>query len=135
MYKNVLIPVLLDDSQDYAATFDVARAIGNADAQFTLLHVMEAVPAFVRAEIPTDIIDDTRVHLSKKLEQVAKKLRNAIPLLVTGHAGRTIVDHAQEHGTDCIIVASHKPGLEDYFLGSTAARVVRHAPCAVHVIR
>jgi universal stress protein F len=25
--------------------------------------------------------------------------------------------------------------LQDYFLGSTAGRVVRHAQCSVHVIR
>ncbi len=55
--------------------------------------------------------------------------------VVTGHAGNTIVDYAAEHEVDCIVIASHKPGLQDYFLGSTAARVVRHSPCAVHVIR
>ena len=38
-------------------------------------------------------------------------------------------------GVDLIIVASHRPGLQDYFLGSTAAKVVRHAKCSVLVIR
>ena len=36
---------------------------------------------------------------------------------------------------DLIIIASHKPGFQDYFLGSTAAKVVRHAPCSVLVVR
>ena len=36
---------------------------------------------------------------------------------------------------ECIVMGSHKPGFSDYLLGSTAARVVRHAPCAVHVYR
>ncbi|MBT8411941.1 MAG: universal stress protein, partial [Octadecabacter sp.] len=44
-------------------------------------------------------------------------------------------DFATDNSIDCIIMASHQPGLEDYFLGSTAARVVRHAKCSVHVIR
>jgi len=39
------------------------------------------------------------------------------------------------HAVDLIVIASHRPGLKDYFLGSTAGRVVRHSPCAVHVIR
>jgi len=30
---------------------------------------------------------------------------------------------------------AQKEGLSDYLLGSTAARVVRHAPCAMHVFR
>jgi len=42
---------------------------------------------------------------------------------------------AQEKGVDLIIIASHRPGLQDYFLGSTAAKVVRHAKCSVLVIR
>ena len=57
------------------------------------------------------------------------------PVLLNGHSGRTITDHARKIGADCIIVGSHKPGLSDFLLGSTAARVVRHAPCAVHVLR
>ncbi len=56
-------------------------------------------------------------------------------IIVKGHSGRSIIDQATEMGADCIVLGSHKPGLIDYLLGSTAARVVRHAPCAVHVLR
>jgi nucleotide-binding universal stress UspA family protein len=55
--------------------------------------------------------------------------------MLKGHIGRTIADYAAEAAVDCIVIGSHRPGLTDYFLGSTAARVVRHAPCAVHVLR
>jgi nucleotide-binding universal stress UspA family protein len=54
---------------------------------------------------------------------------------VTGHSARSILDYAEAHDVDCIVIASHRPGLQDFFLGSTAARVVRHATCAVHVVR
>ena len=57
------------------------------------------------------------------------------PMLLKGYSGRTIVDHAADVGADCMVIASHKPDLRDFFLGSTAARVMRHAPCAVHVTR
>jgi len=60
---------------------------------------------------------------------------NATLNIVEGHSGRTILDYAENHQADCIVVASHRPGLQDYLLGSTAARVVRHASCAVHVVR
>lgn len=55
--------------------------------------------------------------------------------IVKGHTYRTIIDYAGSNDVDYIVIGSHKPGLSDYLLGSTAARVVRHAPCAVHVIR
>jgi len=42
---------------------------------------------------------------------------------------------AKEKDVDLIIIASHRPGLQDYFLGSTAAKVVRHATCSVLVVR
>lgn len=55
--------------------------------------------------------------------------------MVEGQAGRTIVDVAVENDIHCIVIASDKLGISDIFLGSTAAKVVRHAKCSVHVIR
>jgi nucleotide-binding universal stress UspA family protein len=52
-----------------------------------------------------------------------------------GHPGNQILDLAEETNADLIIVASHRPGLQDYFIGSTAGRVVRHANCSVLVTR
>ena len=72
-----------------------------------------------------------RARLQEKLDGVD----GVTPALVKGHSARTIIDYATQHGFDCIVIGSHKPGLSDFFLGSTAARVVRHAPCAVHVHR
>ena len=37
--------------------------------------------------------------------------------------------------TDVIVMASHQPKFSDYLLGSTAARVVRHAKCSVLIAR
>ena len=55
--------------------------------------------------------------------------------VLSGHTPLKILEYATEIGADLIIIASHRPGLQDYFLGSTAARVVRHAECAVLVDR
>ena len=56
-------------------------------------------------------------------------------LVRTGHSYKTILEVAKEKDVDLIIIASHRPGLQDYFLGSTAAKVVRHADCSVLVVR
>jgi universal stress protein F len=81
------------------------------------------------------LLEKTRHEIEKSLVQSAKALPGAVPMLTSGHAGRAIVDYASENNIDCIVMTSHKPGVEDLFLGSTAARVVRHAKCSVHVIR
>ncbi|NIZ61340.1 universal stress protein [Sedimentitalea sp. CY04] len=135
MYKHILIPVLFDDRHDTQASYLAARALADDDAKFTVVHVMESIPSYVTAEIPSEVLTKTRNEVEKALNQSARALPGAEALLISGHAGRAIVDFADESDVDCIVLASHRPGFEDLFLGSTAARVVRHAKCSVHVIR
>ena len=52
-----------------------------------------------------------------------------------GDVYQEILAHAKKIGADLIIVASHKPNVGDYLLGTTAARIVRHAACSVFVVR
>ena len=117
------------------ASIAAAHALADAGADFTVLHVAEAVPAYVAAQIPSDVLAKTREEMAKQTSLWSKRFSNAAAKVVTGHAGRAIVDYAVENGIDCIVLASHRPGLENLFLGSIADRVVRHAKCSVHVIR
>ena len=55
--------------------------------------------------------------------------------IARGNAATAILDLANSNEVDLIIVASHRPGFTDYILGSTAARIVRHAQCPVLVDR
>ncbi|MEY1556800.1 universal stress protein [Yoonia sp. R2331] len=135
MYKNILVPVLFDQDHPLSTSFEVARAVADKDARFTVLNVLEAIPAFAAAELPAGTLEAQKEAAKGAVEEAAAGLPNAQGVVKAGHAGRAIVDYATAQASDSIIIASHKPGLEDYFLGSTAARVVRHAPCAVHVIR
>ncbi len=52
-----------------------------------------------------------------------------------GSPGTVILDEAEKIGADAIILGSHRPNFGDYLIGSTAARVVRHAQCSVIVDR
>ncbi len=135
MYKNILIPVVIDEEHDTKASYRVAQKLADEDAQFTVLHVMETIPTFIASQLPEDVMTKSHNEVEMALKQSAAALPGASVRLESGHPGRFIVDFAEENGIDCIIIASHRPGIEDYFLGSTAARVVRHAQCAVHVIR
>jgi len=72
----------------------------------------------------------------KKLQKIAAKAGVDVKIDIrTSHAASAILESVKKHDADLIIVASHKPGLSDYFLGSTAARVVRHARVPVFVNR
>ena len=135
MYKNILVPVAFDEHHDTQGSLLIAQALAEDDAKFTILHVMDAVPAYVSYQIPGDVLARARDEVEGQMNKLAQSIPGASAVLISGHAGRTIIDYASEHGMDCIVMASHRPGLENYFLGSTADRVVRHAQCSVHVIR
>lgn len=46
-----------------------------------------------------------------------------------------ILGLAEDIDADVIILASHRPSMSTYLLGSNAAAVVRHARCSVLVVR
>lgn len=135
MYKNILVPIAFDETRDSKAALEIAHAISEDGAKITVLHVVEEIPSYVAQYLPEGQMAANVTELEGTL---AKKIEGEVGVdvvVIEGHAGHTIVDYAAKNGIDCIVVASHRPGFQDYFLGSTAARVVRHAPCAVHVVR
>ena len=135
MYNNVLIAVALDHSPHANDALRVARALANEGANITALHVIEEMPSYVANQVPADLLADRKPTAEAELNAELGGVSDVKPVVVYGHAGRTIVSFADDHGVDCIVIASHMPGLQDFFLGSTAQRVVRHAHCAVHVLR
>ena len=135
MYSNILVPISFDEDRNAKGAIEVAQMLGSEGAKITLLHVMEEIPGYAISYMPTDYIAESRKAVQSELDAQAAALPNAQGVVVEGHSGRTILDWAEEHGVDCIVVASHRPGMQDLFLGSTAHQVVRHAPCAVHVLR
>ncbi|MBN2907894.1 MAG: universal stress protein [Rhodobacteraceae bacterium] len=135
MYKNILVPVAVDHGPDLGEALAIARALRAEGGQITALTVAEAIPPYVAQYMPEGQEAATRKAIHGDLVAALQDAPDVEVRVVTGHAGITIVEYAQRHGVDCIVIQSHRPGLQDYFLGSTAARVVRHAPCAVHVLR
>ena len=134
MYRNILVPVALDHERDVSTALAVARALAAEGGTVTALTVVEAVPSYILAEFPENLVERNRDAAAEalKAEVGGADVRT---VAVTGHSARSILDYAEAHEVDCIVIASHRPGLQDFFLGSTAARVVRHATCAVHGVR
>jgi nucleotide-binding universal stress UspA family protein len=134
MYKNILVPMALDHDIS-PKTLGAARTLAGEDGKITAIHIHEAAQSSVASFLSEDAVRQARVSARARLEEKTKGLPGVTAELVVGHAYRSIIDYAYANGIDCIVIGSHKPGLSDYLLGSTAARVVRHAPCAVHVCR
>ncbi len=135
MYKNILIPIALDHDPHTKKALRVARLLADEGAKITALSVVEAIPEFVVQQLPEGQMEKNAKMASEMLRAELREAGDLEIAVVSGHSGRTILDWAEEHGVDCIVMASHRPDLSNYFLGSTASRVVRHAQCAVHVLR
>lgn len=134
MYQNVLVPMALDHGLS-PETLAIAKALTSGTGSITALHVYEAPPGSVSAYLDEDMVKEGFEWARSELARKTAGIDGVTAKIVKGHTYRTIIDHAVENDVDCIVIGSHKPGLSDYLLGSTAARVVRHAPCAVHVHR
>lgn len=136
MYKSILLPIDLSEIERGRAMIDLAQKLADKDTRIRLVNIVVDIPAFVAAEVPNEIIKTAMTTARKNLQALitAAGLK-ADAEVRSGKPGTAILDAADECGADLIIVGSHKPGLEDYFLGSTAARVVRHAQCSVLVMR
>ncbi len=135
MYRNILVPVAFDEEHNPEGALETAKYLVDTDGKITLLHVMDAVPSYVASQIPKSARDDAKKSILEDLNNKLKDVPNATVEVVEGHAGTTIIEYAEDHEIDLVVIRSHRPSFEDYFLGSTAARIVRHANCSVHVIR
>jgi nucleotide-binding universal stress UspA family protein len=136
LYKKILIPVDLAHMDAGKGMIDVARNVASDGASMLLAHVVADIPTYVAAELPGGIIEKSKETARSALEGLVKDAGIKADIEVrSGHPRTAILSIAEEMKADLVIIASHKPGLQDYFLGSTASSVVRHAKCSVLVMR
>ncbi len=133
MYNKILIASALDQGFSDKA-LAVANSLISENGKIIAAHVIEpvnnVVQSFVSEDVQSKAYDKIKSLLTERCNNVAIDSE-----ILHGQAGHEITKYAKKIGADCIIIGSHKPGLEDFFLGSTSARVVRHSKCAVHVLR
>ncbi len=140
MFRNILVAVDLEHDTDIDGLLQVASEIANQQcAKVQLLHVIAAAPIVVSQFLPESYEKLASVKVEKSLTALAAKVKlddGAATVSVRfGNVYQEILARAEKISADLIIVASHKPNVGDYLLGSTAARIVRHATCSALVVR
>ena len=136
MYKSILIPVDLGNVAKVDSLVDHASKHSSSGARIILLNVVEDIPSWAVVELPRGILDKSVQSSLEKLKALAASTNTEVEVEVrVGPPYQTILEVAEEKNAELIIVASHQPKHQKYFLGSTAAKVVRHATCSVLVVR
>ncbi|TVS02827.1 MAG: universal stress protein [Rhodobacteraceae bacterium] len=136
MYKSVVIAAaLFNEGATTRAALEKARMLLDDGGKITLVHVIDEIPGYVAASIPKEHMSARRQEVESQLAAIAGGADNVDVVIREGQPAASILGASKEAGADLIMIASHKPGLSDYFIGSTAARIVRHAPVSVLVTR
>jgi len=136
MYQTIVVPIDIAQISRAPKMLDAARALLSEGGKIACLNVVQEIPGYVEMELSSELTP----RLQSEAREQIKTLLSDAGLEATvevrsGHPSQTILTFAEEVGADLVVVGSHKPGLEDFFLGSTASRVVRHAKCHVLVQR
>jgi nucleotide-binding universal stress UspA family protein len=96
------------------------------------------VPSRVFAVSPNEVgpilEEAARSDLKRTAERIPAARLEGFEVQI-GTPWRTLVDTAKRIRADLIVIGSHGYGGLDRLLGTTAAKVVDHAPCSVLVVR
>jgi nucleotide-binding universal stress UspA family protein len=141
--KQILVPTDFSPASESALRY-AAFLARQSGAKITLIYVLEPIPypydfgaAFPLVAETDDLMADakTRLGIAAKSNGLEPSMLNA-PIVRTGQPFQEICSAAQELKMDLVVIATHGyTGLKHVVLGSTAERVVRHAPCPVLVVR
>ena len=137
--RPVLCALDLIGSED---TLEAAASLADSrGVHLVVAHVVEGLPEDALAG-PFDVPEyrrymeeDARAKLHRLVERSAREV-TVSEIVVTGRPHDEILRLAEEQGAGLLVIGSHGPKtFERMFVGSTAARVVREAPCPVLTLR
>jgi nucleotide-binding universal stress UspA family protein len=142
MFRRILVPVDLSGEPSEAATTTVIELARGWGASLEFIHVIPGYgSAWVESFFPADL--EQRLMTQAK-ERMKAFLDHEIPqdvaadgVVAQGSAYERIIERAEEVGADLIVVpaqSGHRQG-DRWLLGPNAARVARHAPCSVLLVR
>lgn len=138
MYQSIVVAAaLFSEGATSRPLIEKAARLLNPGGIITIVHVMDEIPAYMLAVMTREQLMNQRAAVREQLDSLAASARGKqVEIdLRAGKASTQILECASHCKADLIMLASHKPGLGDYFIGSTAARVVRYAPVSVLVSR
>ncbi len=124
-------------------------AVGLCETFGAQLHVLHVVPpplspdvsVIVPAEVPMafsepEMLEASEAALDKIIATHLSDCGDMVRKVVFGNPWPTVCKYAEENDIDLIVTTTHgRTGLAHVLIGSTAERIVQHAPCAVLTIR
>jgi len=113
------------------------------------LHIIHVVPPplspdvslVVPAEVPVavsepELVEASRVALDKLITEHFGDYDKVVTKVFFGNPWPSICSYARDNDIDLIVITTHgRTGLSHVLIGSTAERIVQHAPCPVLTVK
>lgn len=140
----VLVPIDSSDRSWDALNYALTE---HADEDITVIHVLDPADQYVYSGIESDAVIDheaiqaQRQEAAQDLLDEAKERADAQNVAIdtevqTGSTKRAIVEYAEDHGVDHIVIGSHgRSGASRILLGSVAESVTRRSSVPVTIVR
>jgi nucleotide-binding universal stress UspA family protein len=142
--QRLLVPLDFSDPSQQALDYAIELA-GPLQAGLTLLHVIQPILMRGGPDIGADAslvlyLEEIEATMWQTIETHATRVRAAglacDALVIHGTPFQQIIDIATAKQIDLIVMGTQgHTGLQRFFLGSVAEKVVRMAPCPVLVTR
>jgi nucleotide-binding universal stress UspA family protein len=140
MFKKIVVPV--DPSEiEFAkpAVEAAANLIAQSGGEVRLVAVLPVMNGYVSELLPADyevaLEKETDTRVGALATEAGIPAGKSSVVMRTGSVYHEVIDESKDWGADAIVVCSHRPVMSTYLLGSNAAKIVRHAPCSVLVLR
>lgn len=140
MFEKIVVPIDPGEVEFSASALAAAaRLAAGSNGVIRIVAVMAEMNAYITEFLPADFETGLAADTEKRVRAIAEAA--GIPadrlsvVMRSGSIYHEVIDEAAEWGADSIVVSSHRPQMSTYLLGSNAAKIVRHAPCSVLVVR
>ena len=136
-YDVVVVPV--DFSQESQNALQTALELSGDVKNLRVIHVIPPLEAISPAVVWGDLSDESRIASVR--DYAVDFLKNngagdAVLDVRVGSPGHEITEYAKQMKADLVVISSHGyHGMKRFVLGSVAETVIRHAECAVLVLR
>jgi nucleotide-binding universal stress UspA family protein len=140
MFQSILVPIDLADTDLAKPAIETAASLSNSSGgTVRLVNVMPLTPVMLAEYVPPDFDTQQRQSAEEALAIVARESgiesRRISVTVRQGGIYHEVLEEAANIGADLIVMTSHRPSMQSYFLGSNAGHVVRYAKCSVLVVR
>ncbi len=144
MYRKILVPLDGSELAECALPHVESIAMGCQSVEVVLLRVIEpmrlpgdyVISDKDRERIESNYKSDARDYLGRMVDELGGRGLSVGSDIVSGKVADSIVDYANRHGVDIIIMATHgRSGVSRWTLGSVADKVIHYAGVPVLMVR